>query len=69
MFAPRLAYILFERHFIFRFGELIYRNIEFVKSFLLYYKNGNFYVLLYYLTPHTQIGYKFVGVYYGVLSK
>ena len=50
--------ILFERRFIFRFGELIYRNIEFVKSFLSYYKNGNFYVLLYYLTPPTQIGYK-----------
>ena len=54
---------------MFRFGELIYRNIEFVKSFLSYYKNSIFYVLLYYLTPHTQIGYKFVGVYYGVLSK
>ena len=32
--------ILFERRFIFRFRELIYRNIEFVKSFLSYYKNG-----------------------------
>ena len=50
--------ILFERRFIFRFWELIYRNIEFVKSFLSYYKNGIFYVLLHYLTPPIAIGYK-----------
>ena len=47
--------ILFERRFIFRFVELIYRNIEFVKSFLSYYKNGISSVLLYYLTPPTQL--------------
>lgn len=47
--------ILFERRFIFRFVELIYRNIEFVKSFLSYYKNGISSVLLHYLTPPTQL--------------